>query len=135
MVPANELRTPDQIARDIDKFAMKVFVMAGGIASQLAVLIWGVEHDLEMDQLDFLELRGFALEKWPKHYYGKAVVAYCDEDCSEDADADYWDHDEGEEFVVPTRTTLDRLRDDFPELKLLSYDPTYNMIEHCASQI
>lgn len=135
MVPAGDLRTPDQIARDIDKFAMDFFALSESLGDQLVVLIWGVERDLEMDELDFLDPYDMAFEEWPKHYYRKTVVAYSEEeDYVEDAGADYWDHEEGKEFVVPARTTLDRLRDEFPELELLSYDPTYNMIEHCASQ-
>lgn len=108
--------TEEQTSSQVDGFVAEIFQRAHDITN-LKVLVWGVHS--ENSASSETEGIGVVLERWPKLYYVKRVIT----------------GESNEEQVVAVRTTLDRIREEFPWLDLLRYDPTYDSMEHCASQI
>jgi hypothetical protein len=102
------IRSAPQIYFDVREFATSLFKFAHIHCPTLKVLVWGEykAEDYAIEEL-VLELAEAAMEHVPQFVFVK------EESISQD----------GKRQISASLMTHDRLRDDFPQLDLLAYDP------------
>ncbi|KAF2833070.1 hypothetical protein CC86DRAFT_4605 [Ophiobolus disseminans] len=119
-VQGGVIRPTNEIVSDIQRFASFLFQSAHAQQSRFKVLIWGTHGAaVDIDMLIATALGDGDYELVPQLFFVKRVERR---------------HD-GVDRVYATATTRGQLRDEFPDLDMLTYDPGFRELDRQAVRI